>query len=157
MPSSSFPVKVVWRPEPPFKVTFFVWAAVLHKIPTLDSLQLQRRGFQFPNRCELCRRNSESTDHILVHCDMAYKVWCFFIESFQFSWTCPCTTGDLLQSWHGLKFSKEGRKLWSLIPHAVFWMLWKTHNELIFRSTLSNQSAGRSGNESESGSVGAAD
>ncbi|OVA11574.1 Reverse transcriptase zinc-binding domain [Macleaya cordata] len=50
MPSSSFPVKVVWILEPPSKVTFFVWAAVLHKIPTLD--YLQRRGFQ--NQCELC-------------------------------------------------------------------------------------------------------
>ncbi|OVA11575.1 hypothetical protein BVC80_1169g48 [Macleaya cordata] len=65
---------------------------------------------------------------------MAYKVWCFFIESFEFCWTCPSSTVDLLQSWHGLKFSKEGRKLWKLIPHAVFWMLWKTRNELIFRS-----------------------
>ncbi|OVA03938.1 Reverse transcriptase zinc-binding domain [Macleaya cordata] len=65
----SFPVKAIWRKETPSKVNFFIWSTALKKIPTLDSLQ--RKGFYFPNRCEMCGVQEESAAHLLVHCKIA--------------------------------------------------------------------------------------
>ncbi|OVA18907.1 hypothetical protein BVC80_8939g36 [Macleaya cordata] len=60
------------------------------------------------------------------------------MESFGFSWCFPENTKDLLWAWNGCKFSKGGRKLWRLIPHAICWVLWKQRNEIIFDSKQSS-------------------
>ncbi|RVW70583.1 putative ribonuclease H protein [Vitis vinifera] len=44
-----FPNKGIWVDKVPTKVVFFAWEATWGKVLTLD--RLQRRGWQFPNRC----------------------------------------------------------------------------------------------------------
>ena len=61
-----FPHRGVWVNKVPTKVAFFAWEAAWGKILTLD--RLQKRGWQFPNRCFLCGCEEESVNHILLHC-----------------------------------------------------------------------------------------
>ena len=68
-----FPVKGIWMPCVPTKVTFFAWEAAWGKVLTLD--KLQRRGWHLPNHCYLCGQDEESIHHILLHCPMVSPFW----------------------------------------------------------------------------------
>jgi hypothetical protein len=51
---------------------FFAWSVALGKILTVDNLR--KRHVIIVDRCCLCKRNGESMDHILLHCDMAFAL-----------------------------------------------------------------------------------
>ena len=61
-----FPTKEVRGSRAPLRTRFFAWEAVWGKISTVD--MLMRRGWSMVNRCNLCKENEESADHILIHC-----------------------------------------------------------------------------------------
>ncbi|OUZ99353.1 Reverse transcriptase zinc-binding domain [Macleaya cordata] len=93
----------------------------------MDSLK--RRGFYFPNRCEMCGCCEETVDHLLLHCSVANEVWNFFLGAFSLRWWSPSSPAAVIHAWSGCTFSKEGKTLWSLIPHAIFRVLWKIRND----------------------------
>ncbi|CAI9295050.1 unnamed protein product [Lactuca saligna] len=63
-----------WIPEVPTKVRCFIWRAVLNGIPT--ACALQKRGINFNSvMCSYCDLEREDTDHALIKCPMAAKVW----------------------------------------------------------------------------------
>ena len=59
---AEFPHSNVWVDRVPTKIAFFAWEAAWGKVLTLD--RLQRRGWQFPNRCFLCGCEEETINHI---------------------------------------------------------------------------------------------
>ncbi|CAH1425832.1 unnamed protein product [Lactuca virosa] len=66
--------KIDWIPEVPTKVRCFIWRAVLNGIPT--ACALQKRGINFNIvMCSYCDLEREDTDHVLIKCSMAAKVW----------------------------------------------------------------------------------
>ena len=67
-PSFYFPANIIWRPKIQPRIYFFAWEAAWGKASTLD--QLQKRGRHLANRCFLCQRMEETTDHLLLHCGM---------------------------------------------------------------------------------------
>jgi len=69
MSAKSFPYHIIWRTWAPVKVSFFVWEVSHGKILTSDNLH--RRGFTLANRCFLCKDDSETVDHLLLHCKIA--------------------------------------------------------------------------------------
>ncbi|RVW53495.1 Mitochondrial Rho GTPase 1 [Vitis vinifera] len=69
----AFPNRRIWMDKVPTKVSFFAWEAAWGKIFTLD--KLQRRGWQFPNRCYLCGCEEENANHILLHCTVVKTIW----------------------------------------------------------------------------------
>ena len=62
----SFSKNCIWVVRVPTKVVFFAWEATWGKVLTLN--RLQKRGWQFPNRCYLCGCEEETVNHILLHC-----------------------------------------------------------------------------------------
>ena len=64
-----FPCKFVWKSLAPVKVSFFVWEASHGKILTCDNLQ--QKGIILVNRCFMCKGDSESTHHLLLHYKLA--------------------------------------------------------------------------------------
>ncbi|RVW53791.1 hypothetical protein CK203_101404 [Vitis vinifera] len=64
--SPLFPEKEVWGSYAPLRTRFFAWEAVWDKISTID--MLMRRGWSMANRCNLCKENEETANHILIHC-----------------------------------------------------------------------------------------
>jgi hypothetical protein len=67
--TSHFPWKSIWRTKVPLKVAFFAWAAGLGKILTVDNLR--KRHVIVIDRCCMCKKNGESVDHLILHCDAA--------------------------------------------------------------------------------------
>jgi hypothetical protein len=64
---------VVWKLENPLKAKIFMWLALENKILTWDNCQ--KRNMQGPRRCNLCKNNEESLDHLFVNCPFTREVW----------------------------------------------------------------------------------
>ncbi|RVX12468.1 putative clathrin assembly protein [Vitis vinifera] len=82
-----FPHRGVWVNMVPTKVAFFAWEAGWGKILTLD--RLQKRGWQFPNRCFLCVCEEESVNHILLHCMVVRALWDIVFALVGVHWVFP--------------------------------------------------------------------
>jgi hypothetical protein len=78
-------------------VAFFVWLAALGKILTLDNLR--KKNMVLVNRCGMCKKDEESIDHLLLHCECAQFLWNAFFSWFGLAWAMPWGVANLLQSW----------------------------------------------------------
>lgn len=60
----------------PYRIKVFAWLVFHGKINTSDFIQ--RRNPQvalFPSWCILCKKESESLDHLMFHCEVATVLW----------------------------------------------------------------------------------
>ena len=96
-PSTVFTWKAIWRAKAPRRVSFFVWCVAWNKILTGDNLRLRR--LDFVDWCIMCRHCGETVDHLLLHCEMAYRLWSFVFITFGLSWVIPRSIPDLLFGW----------------------------------------------------------
>ena len=125
MGDQGFPCKVIWRTLAPVKVSFFVWEASHGKILTIDNLQ--KRGFTLANRCYMCKGDSESVNHLLLHCKAARILWEIAFNCLGVSWVTSDSIQNHLLAWEGFfgrkvrKKNKAGRTL----PHVMFWCIWR--------------------------------
>ena len=127
----SFPKKGIWVDKVPTKVAFFAWEASWEKVLTLD--KLQRRGWQFPNRCFLCGCEEENVNHILLHCTVVRALWEIVLALFGANWVFPEKVKDMLVSWRGPFVGRKRKRIWTSIPLCIFWTVWKERNRLAFR------------------------
>jgi hypothetical protein len=65
--------KTLWTWDCPLKIKLFTWLLVENKLLLWDNLQ--RRGFEGPSYCSLCKKDSESTFHLFVGCPFTSVVW----------------------------------------------------------------------------------
>jgi hypothetical protein len=79
-----FPWKSVWWTQALSMVAFFAWLAALCKILTMDNLR--KMHIIIVDRCCLCKRDGESVDHLLLHCDVASALWNHIFTRFGMSW-----------------------------------------------------------------------
>ena len=128
-PSTVFPWKAIWRAKAPRQVSFFVWCVAWNKILTGDNLRLRR--LVFVNWCIMCRHCGETVDHLLLHCEMAYRLWSFVFITFGLSWVIPRSIPDLLfGQWNWL--GKHSSQIWNLVPLCILWCIWKERNRRTF-------------------------
>jgi hypothetical protein len=95
--SFPFPCNSIWHTKVPPRVAFFVWSAALCKILTLDNLR--KRNIVLVNRCGMCKKEEESIDHLLLHCESAQFLWNAFFSRFGLTWVMPRGVVDLLHCW----------------------------------------------------------
>jgi len=106
---------------------FFAWSTALGKILTLDNLK--KRHVIMVDRCCLCKRNGESADHLLLHCDVAFALWSALFTRFGTSWAMPRIVIDLFACWWTRPRSVV---IWKMVPICLFWCLWKEINNRYF-------------------------
>ena len=114
-----FPWKGVWKVKSLRRVSFFVWTTVWDKILTGDNLR--GRGMDFFD-CIMCRRNGETVDHLLLHCDKAYRLWSLVFRSFGISWVLPRLVADTLFGWWNWP-GKHSSSIWNLGLLCLMWCL----------------------------------
>ena len=129
--SPFFPAKEVWGSHAPLRTRFFTWEAVWGKISTID--MLMRRGWSMVNRCNLCKENEESADHILIHCDKTRKLWNSLLSFFGVIWVFPNLMRNLLGEWKIKGLGKKRKAVWRLAPICLFWCIWGERNRRIFQ------------------------
>jgi hypothetical protein len=79
------------------------------------------------DRCYLCKRDEESVDHLLLHCDVVSTLWNLVFSRFGMSWVMSRRVIDLFVCWY-----KAGRPrsaaVWKMVPICIFWCVWKERN-----------------------------
>ena len=129
---TGFPCQIIWRSLAPAKVSFFVWEASHGKILTIDNLQ--RRGFSLVNRCYMCKGDSETVDHLLLHCEAARALWDTAFNCLGVCWVASDSTKNHLLAWEGFfgrKVRKKYKGGWSL-SHVIMWCIWRERNRRAF-------------------------
>jgi hypothetical protein len=63
----------LWKWNCPLKLKLFTWLLSENKILVWDILQ--SRGWSGPNRCILCKEDSETSHHLFVSCHFTRQVW----------------------------------------------------------------------------------
>jgi hypothetical protein len=91
------PWKSIWRVKAPTMVAFFVWSAALGKILTHDNLC--KRNVIVIEWCCMCKKNGESMNHLLLHCEVARELWSYIFILFGIEWVMPRMVLELLTSW----------------------------------------------------------
>jgi hypothetical protein len=125
-PSLGFPWRGIWKSKVPPHVAFFMWTAVLGKLPTIDNLR--KRNMVIVNRCCLCKSAAESTDHLFLHCNLAKDLWDLVLTSFGVCWVMPCRVRVLVDYWQGGLGRQRNSLIWKAIPHCLMWCLWRERN-----------------------------
>ena len=129
-PEDNFPWKCVWRAKVPPRVAFFTWTAALGKILTTDNLR--KRRVIILDWCCMCKSSGESTNHLLLHCPVAWELWSMVCILFGTLWVMPRSVVDLLTCWKGSLGNSEAGKVWKMIPHCIMWCLWRERNDRTF-------------------------
>jgi ribonuclease HI len=96
-----------------------------NKILVWDNLQ--KRGWSGPNRCILCKEDSETTLHLFVHCHFFQQVWHHVSTSLNFSehWLGP-SISSCFNSWCSRP------QIYLSLPAIVCWNVWLARNAAIF-------------------------
>jgi mannosylglycoprotein endo-beta-mannosidase len=126
----SFPWKSVWRSSCPLRVSFFVWEASHGRSLTIDNLR--RRGLILADWCFLCRCGGESVDHVLLHCPYASGLWFHVLKILNFQWVMPEKVEGVLRCWHRSFRNPFAKTIWRMIPHCIWWCLWRERNNRCF-------------------------
>jgi len=92
-----------------------------------------RRGVAMEDTlCVLCRKEEETTSHILVLCEESIKVWNFCLSWLGIS---SVNHNDLIchfEQFSCLCLNQEGNRLWKSMWVSVVWCIWKHRNRVIF-------------------------
>ena len=73
----------------------------------------------------------ETVDHLLLHCEMAHRLWSFALITFGLSWVIPRSIPDLLFGWWNW-VGKHSSQIWNLVPLCILWCIWKERNRRTF-------------------------
>lgn len=66
----------LWKANIPKKCKFFIWTVLHRKLNTTEILQQKFKNMVLgPSCCVLCGADSESLDHIFIHCNFASSIW----------------------------------------------------------------------------------
>jgi hypothetical protein len=117
---------------------FFVWSAALGKILTLDNLR--KRQVVVVNRCYMCKKDGESVDHLLLHCEVAHALWCNIFSWLGLSWVMPSCVSDLCACRCSSGRTKSD-VVWKMGPICYFWTLWRERNNRCFKDVESSMEA----------------
>ena len=65
--------KILWKLKCPAKTRLFMWCVLENRAPTWDILQ--RRSFQGPGWCALCKKELETNTHLFIWCSFTVAFW----------------------------------------------------------------------------------
>ena len=71
---------------------------------------LQKRGWQLPNRCHLCGSAEVTVHHILLHCPVVSSLWEIIFALVGSHWVLPSTVKEAVCSWRGSFVGKKRKK-----------------------------------------------
>jgi hypothetical protein len=128
--NTKFPWKNVWKIKIPSKVAFFLWLAAHDKNLTIDNLRL--RQLYVVEWCFMCKRGSETGEHLFLRCEYLRELWSLVFCMFGIQWTMPRTVSNLLACWKRSGLTKDQNTIWNAIPSCLMWLIWRERNQRAF-------------------------
>lgn len=86
------------------------------------------------NICLLCYGDAESIHHILIHCPFVTDIWNAMMHKFDMNLVILSNITTLLSSWKTRAFNLKGKVIWSMVPVAVWWSMWRERNNRVFEN-----------------------
>ena len=127
----------MWKNVVPLRVKFFGWLVWNGRIKSGDLLfKIGVLNVAADIRCSFCESETESVDHVLLHCKYVHKVWTDCLKWWGMIWVTPKSVCDLLIWWHSFKFKKRKKLFWEAIPMTILWAVWKRRNDLKFNKVI---------------------
>jgi len=119
--------KSLWKLKCPAKTKLFMWCALENKAPTWDNLQ--KRTFQGPGWCVLCKRDLESIHHLFLSCPFSLEVWkeCSILVGSPCQWSGE-SIGAAWEDW----WRRNTQQKLKFLPLLVIWGIWLARNKAIF-------------------------
>lgn len=93
---------------------------------------LSKRGLQLDNKCFICQSNSESINHLFLHCPVASDIWHMFFNIFGlycYALLCQRCLCEL-EAQRNLTVPSGKSGKWYLL--AFFWRISKERNNRCF-------------------------
>jgi hypothetical protein len=119
-----------WKSKAPSRVAFFVWKVVLGKILTSDNIC--KKNIMVTKWCCMCKHSGESIDHLLLHSEVAIKLWNMVCQMFGITWVMPGRMKECLESWRGQRSNHTIRHIWRMAHLCVMWCLSRERNAQSF-------------------------
>lgn len=128
---------LLWKNFAPPKAQFLGWLAVLERVKTADLLFSLGVLPDFNDcLCKFCGEAPESVNHLFLHCEVVWEVWCIALRWWGIKWVVPSSIKSLFIWWQSWRFKKTKKVLWEPISFATLWSIWKVRNDLIFRGVI---------------------
>ncbi|XP_028113957.1 uncharacterized protein LOC114312000 [Camellia sinensis] len=130
---------VLWKAPAPPRAQFFGWLVWKGRIKSAS--YLRRIGILNANVdvCYVfCKEEEETINHVLLHCPRVWLIWSYFVRRWGWQWASPGSVQSVIQWWSGCSMTKLEKKLWSVIPYAIFWSIWKQRNDSVFNGVEPN-------------------
>jgi hypothetical protein len=70
----------------------------------------------------MCKRDGESVDHLLLHCDVTSALWSILFSHFGMSWVMPKRVIDLFVYWWSTGRPRSAM-VWKMVPTCLFWTI----------------------------------
>lgn len=134
---SPFVWKEIWDVKVPQKIKFFLWKLCHNALPVGQNLCKKR--IKNSPLCQLCEKEEESIEHMLLFCEWTRVVW----FGLQVQCVPSRTSVTSIHQWLGKMFT-EFDKLQDFKVYAkmslccALWSIWKGRNQAIFDSKMPN-------------------
>nr|CCA66140.1 hypothetical protein [Beta vulgaris subsp. vulgaris] len=128
----------VWRGLVPHRIEIFVWMALLGKISTKHKLAKIGIIPKDDDICILCSNSSETSDHLLLHCNFARSLWHWWFSLWNIQWVFPHTLREAFDQWQTRSRCVFFKKAWLTIFFIIVWSVWKERNSRIFEKSESS-------------------
>jgi hypothetical protein len=131
--------KNIWNNDGLPKINTFCWTLLHRKILTGENLS--KRGIHGPFRCALCKKESDTIQHIFLECSYVHRVWEIILQNLYNKVRWPNTINHLLQNWKSrykgsLKNKATFQRIWTTLPKYVSWKIWLARNKALFVGDL---------------------
>nr|XP_016514716.1 PREDICTED: uncharacterized protein LOC107831463 [Nicotiana tabacum] len=118
-----------WIPTTQRNVCFLAWLAARGVILTAENLRKKR--ITYISWCFAWKSSGENADHLLLHCQVATRLWRMALNLFGLEWVMSGTVKEALLSWAHSR-GKRTPRAWILAPLAIMWVIWKERNKRAF-------------------------
>lgn len=126
----------VWKGLVPPRIEFFAWLACHGKLNTRSKLAKLHIIPPSHDLCPLCNEKSESVNHLLLHCNYAWRVWCWWMKLWDVTWASPPSLKAHLQIWSIHGRDPFFKKVWWAVFFIIIWSIWKERNARIFQQVV---------------------
>jgi len=127
-----WPWKMIWKGKIPHKVACFTWLVAHQAVLTQDNLM--KRGRQLCSRCFFCEAETETVNHLFLHCKVTEKLWQWFINLRGIRWAMPRHTVEALACWNRDGNQSGHKERWKIVPACIWWTIWKERNQRCFEN-----------------------
>ncbi|WMV13359.1 hypothetical protein MTR67_006744 [Solanum verrucosum] len=79
-------------------------------------------------------RESETINHLFLHCKETVKLWQIFINIRGISWSMPGNMKEALACWNRDGNQSGHRERWKTVPAYIWWTIWLERNQRCFES-----------------------